>query len=170
MLPASHDEPFRLSSRPRRHCPDLVDCGIIVLDCTGRITLWNRRMVTHAGRAAARMRWNGLFAVFPELRGGRMEAAVLAALADGASKQATSLDSRTPFPLPPAGNFDGARIEQAVSVTAVRDDVAARYGGRSSRRSCRIPMRPRRCAMRTRSVSTWPGWAWRMRRRRSSPM
>ena len=104
---------------------NLVDCGVIVLDDEGRITLWNRWMVTHAGRAAARVRGHGLFAVFPELRGGRVEAAVLAALADGASKGVPAADNPSPFPLCPAGSFDGARIAQAVSVTAFRDGKAA---------------------------------------------
>jgi diguanylate cyclase (GGDEF)-like protein len=62
-----------------------------------------------------------LFEVFPELRGSRVEAAVLAALTDGASTVIPQTESRAPFPLREAGSFDGPRIEQAVTVTPFRD-------------------------------------------------
>ncbi len=103
---------------------NLVDCGVIVLDADYRIVLWNRWMVTRAGRSAARVRGLSLFAVFPELRGSRVEAAVLSALADGAAKQLSSAQG-SPFPLREAGSFDGARIDQAILVTAFRDGRAA---------------------------------------------
>jgi diguanylate cyclase (GGDEF)-like protein len=100
---------------------NLLDCGVIVLDSEHRIVLWNRWMVTHSGRAAARVREQALFAVFPELRGSRVEAAILAGPGDGGTRQVSNLDGRTPFPLREAGSFDGARIEQAIAVTPFRD-------------------------------------------------
>jgi diguanylate cyclase (GGDEF)-like protein len=102
---------------------NLLDCGVIVLDSDHRIVLWNRWMVTRSGRSAARVREQSLFAVFPELRGSRVEAAILAGagLGDGGTRQVSNLDGRTPFPLREAGSFDGARIEQAIAVTPFRD-------------------------------------------------
>jgi diguanylate cyclase (GGDEF)-like protein/PAS domain S-box-containing protein len=103
---------------------NLLDCGVIVLDAGHRIVLWNRWMTTRSGRSAARVREQSLFEVFPELRGSRVEAAVLAALADGAGKAVAQGLERSPFPLREAGSFDGARIEQAVAVTPLREGRA----------------------------------------------
>jgi diguanylate cyclase (GGDEF)-like protein len=100
---------------------NLVNSGIIVLDAHHNIVLWNGWMVPRSARAAARVRERPLFEVFPELRGSRVEAAVLAALADGASTAIPQTESRAPFPLREAGSFDGPRIEQAVTVTPFRD-------------------------------------------------
>jgi diguanylate cyclase (GGDEF)-like protein len=103
---------------------NLLDCGVIVLDSEHRIVLWNRWMTTRSGRSAARVREQSLFDVFSELRGSRVEAAVLAALVDGASKAVSQGLERSPFPLREAGSFDGARIEQAVAVTPLREGRA----------------------------------------------
>ena len=100
---------------------NLLDSGVIVLDAEHRIVLWNRWMVSRSGRSAARVREQSLFAVFPELRGSRVEAAVLAGPGDGSTRKVPSLEGRTPFPLREAGSFDGARIEQAIAVTPFRE-------------------------------------------------
>jgi diguanylate cyclase (GGDEF)-like protein len=100
---------------------NLVNSGIIVLDAHHKIVLWNGWMVPRSARAAARVRERPLFEVFPELRGSRVEAAVLAALTDGASTVIPQTESRSPFPLREAGSFDGPRIEQAVTMTPFRD-------------------------------------------------
>lgn len=100
---------------------NLVNCGIIVLDVRHNIVLWNGWMVPRSGRAAMRVRERSLFEVFPELRGSRVEAAVLAALTDGTSTAIPQSDNRTPFPLREAGSFDGPRIDQAVTVTPFRE-------------------------------------------------
>jgi diguanylate cyclase (GGDEF)-like protein len=65
---------------------------------------------------------HSLFEVFPELRGSRVEAAVLAALGDDTATAIPQSESRSPFPLRAAGSFDGPRIEQAVSVSPFRED------------------------------------------------
>jgi diguanylate cyclase (GGDEF)-like protein len=96
---------------------NLLDCGAIVLDSEHRIVLWNRWMTSRSGRSAARVRAQSLFDVFPELRGSRVEAAILAAPGDGGTRNVSNLEGRTPFPLREAGSFDGARIEQAIAVT-----------------------------------------------------
>ncbi len=124
MIPTDADTATDLSLRAL----NLVNSGIIVLDVHHKIVLWNSWMVPRSARAAARVRERSLFEVFPELRGSRVEAAVLAALAptsapsaDGASTIIPQSESRAPFPLREAGSFDGPRIDQAVTVTPFRD-------------------------------------------------
>ena len=77
MIPTDADTATDLSLRAL----NLVNSGIIVLDVHHKIVLWNSWMVPRSARAAARVRERSLFEVFPELRGSRVEAAVLAALA-----------------------------------------------------------------------------------------
>jgi diguanylate cyclase (GGDEF)-like protein len=117
VIPTDSDTANDLSLRAL----NLVNSGIIVLDVHHKIVLWNGWMVPRSARAAARVRERPLFEVFPELRGSRVEAAVLAALTDGASTVIPQTESRAPFPLREAGSFDGPRIEQAVTVTPFRD-------------------------------------------------
>jgi diguanylate cyclase (GGDEF)-like protein len=120
VIPTDSDTATDLSMRAL----NLVNSGIIVLDAHHKIVLWNGWMVPRSARAAARVRERSLFEVFPELRGSRVEAAVLAALApsaDGASTIIPQTESRAPFPLREAGSFDGPRIDQAVTVTPFRD-------------------------------------------------
>jgi diguanylate cyclase (GGDEF)-like protein len=104
---------------------NLVQSGIVVLDADYRIVVWNGWMVPRSGRAAARVRTRSLFEVLPELRGSRVEAAVLAALgADevtGTPVAVAQTEHQTPFPLREAGSFDGPRIDQAVTVTAFQE-------------------------------------------------
>src|SRR5689334_21097043 len=101
---------------------NLVNSGVIVLDADQRIVLWNSWLTPRCGRAAARVMGHPLFEVFPELRGSRVEAAVLAALLDDTATAIPQGESRSPFPLRAAGSFDGPRIEQAVSVSPFRED------------------------------------------------
>ncbi len=101
---------------------NLVNSGLIVLDADQRIVLWNGWMTPRCGRAAARVQAQPLLAVFPELRGSRVEAAVLAALTQDYGGTVPMADNRTPFPLREAGSFDGPRIEQAVTVTPFSQD------------------------------------------------
>jgi diguanylate cyclase (GGDEF)-like protein len=101
---------------------NLVNSGLIVLDADQRIVLWNGWMTPRCGRAAARVQAQPLLAVFPELRGSRVEAAVLAALTQDHGGTVPMADNRTPFPLREAGSFDGPRIEQAVTVTPFSQD------------------------------------------------
>ena len=117
MIPTDPDTATDLSTRVL----NLVNSGIIVLDAHHKIVLWNGWMVPRSARAAARVRERPLFDVFPELRGSRVEAAVLAALTEGASTTIPPTESRAPFPLREAGSFDGPRIDQAVTVTPFRD-------------------------------------------------
>ncbi|MFC0133559.1 GGDEF domain-containing protein [Massilia eurypsychrophila] len=99
------------------HAVNLVNCGIIGVDSSEQIVLWNTWMVPRSGQSAARVRGQSLFDVFPELRGSRVETAVQAALKSGTAANIPQSQSSAPFPLREAGQFDGARIDQAVSVT-----------------------------------------------------
>jgi len=106
------------------HAVNLVNCGLIVLDADGRIVLWNRWMVARSGRSAARVHGQLLLDVFPELRGSRVDSAVLGALAEAIATHVPQSQGRAPFPLREAGSFDGERIDQAVSVTPFNDGKA----------------------------------------------
>jgi diguanylate cyclase (GGDEF)-like protein len=96
---------------------NLVNCGIIVLDSNQRIVVWNSWMVSRAARSALRVLDRPLLEVFPELRGSRVESAVLAALTDEVTTNIPQSQCRAPFPLRAAASFDGAFIDQAVTVT-----------------------------------------------------
>jgi diguanylate cyclase (GGDEF)-like protein len=100
---------------------NLVNCGVIVLDSDHQIVLWNSWLVPRSAYSAARVRERSLFDVFPELRGSRVESAVLAALTSEVATSIPQTECKSPFPLRQAGSFDGARIEQAVSVTPFND-------------------------------------------------
>jgi len=106
---------------------DLLDCGVIVLDAQACIVHWNAWLVPRCGRGAARVIGHPLIEVFPGLRGSRVEAAVQVALSDGtATSHVPDASTRNPFPLRPAGSFDGDLIDQAVAVTPF-DDGGQRF-------------------------------------------
>ena len=115
-------KPEPISSLPARVL-NLVDCGVIVLDHEGCIVLWNGWLVPRSGRGVARMQGHALIEVFPDLRGSRVEAAILAALLEGvATEHVPPSHNRAPFALREPGSFDGALIDQAVSVTPFDED------------------------------------------------
>ena len=115
-------KPESISSLPARVL-NLVDCGVIVLDHEGCIVLWNGWLVPRSGRGVARMQGHALIEVFPDLRGSRVEAAILAALLEGvATEHVPPSHNRAPFPLREPGSFDGVLIDQAVSVTPFDED------------------------------------------------
>jgi diguanylate cyclase (GGDEF)-like protein len=101
---------------------NLINGGVIVLDAEQCIVLWNGWLTPRCGRAAARVMGHPLFDVFPDLRGSRVEAAVLAALLDDTTTAIPQAENRSPFPLRVAGSFDGPPIEQAVHVSPFRED------------------------------------------------
>lgn len=101
---------------------NLVNSGLVALDADLRIVLWNSWMTPRSGRSAARVQARPLLEVFPDLRGSRVEAAVLAALTEGRGGTIPPGDERAPFALREAGSFDGPRIDQAVTVTPFSED------------------------------------------------
>ena len=104
----------------------LANSGLVVLDAARHIVLWNSWMTPRAGLAAARVQGRPLCEVFPELRGSRVEAAVLAALTRNIGATIPASQEPAPFPLRAAGSFDGARLEQSVTVTPF-DEGGERY-------------------------------------------
>lgn len=100
---------------------------MIVLDAAACIVVWNNWLVPRSGRGAARVIGHPLVEVCPGLRGSRVEAAVLAALADNIpTTHVPQNGNPSPFPLRQPGSFDGALIDQEVSVTPF-DEAGERY-------------------------------------------
>ena len=95
----------------------LAKLGLIVLDASQRIVMWNQWMASHSGLSAHRVHTSDLFELFAELRGQRLEQAVQSAMQSNLPQQLAPSLNRSPFPLYPTGTWGGERIEQAVSVT-----------------------------------------------------
>jgi diguanylate cyclase (GGDEF)-like protein len=98
---------------------EAVSAGVIVVDAAHRIVLWNKWMSRHTGCAAHKALGMDLFELMPELRGGRVEAAVKQALANHFSSLLSPTLNRAPFPLysNPAAIARGERMQQAIAVT-----------------------------------------------------
>jgi diguanylate cyclase (GGDEF)-like protein/PAS domain S-box-containing protein len=98
---------------------EAVSVGTIVLDADGRVVLWNKWMSRHSGCAAHEALGSDLFALLPELRGTRVQAAVTQALQNNFSSLLSQTLNRSPFPLysNPAAQARGERMQQAVAVT-----------------------------------------------------
>ncbi len=96
---------------------NLLNCGLIAVDADHQIVLWNSWLVPRAARSAARVHGQSVFAVFPELRGSRVEGAILAAIGEGLTTHVPQAQGRAPFPLREAGSFDGPFIDQSITVT-----------------------------------------------------
>ncbi|MBA5689408.1 sensor domain-containing diguanylate cyclase [Rugamonas apoptosis] len=95
----------------------LANLGLVVLDSSQNIVLWNQWMASHSGWSASRVQGNELFDLIPELRGQRLEQAVHTALVNNLPTQLPQALNRTPFALYPTGTWGGERMEQGVSVT-----------------------------------------------------
>ena len=98
---------------------EAVSVGAVVLDADGRIVLWNRWMSRHSGCASHKAVGTDLFELMPELRGGRVQAAVTQALQNNFSSLLSPTLNRSPFPLfaNAACEGRGERMQQAVAVT-----------------------------------------------------
>ena len=98
---------------------EAVSAGVIVVDAAHRIVLWNKWMSLHTGCAVHKALGTDLFELMPELRGGRVEAAVRQALANHFSSLLSPTLNRAPFPLysNPAAIGRGERMQQAIAVT-----------------------------------------------------
>ena len=95
----------------------LANLGLMVLDTSQRVVMWNQWMASRSGLSAHRVMGNDLFGVFPELRGQRLEQAVHSAMQSNLPQQLSPSLNRSPFPLYAPGTWGGERVEQAVSVT-----------------------------------------------------
>nr|WP_296000412.1 diguanylate cyclase [Rugamonas sp.] len=131
---------FRLSLLHSVLCA--VNLGAIVLDGQRRVVLWNSWMSKHSGRNDAAALGQDLFALYPELRGGRVEAAVHQALHNHFPSLLSQSLNKAPFPLyargaatkvaqvPPAQevqHVDGERMQQAIEVTPIAIAGAAHH-------------------------------------------
>jgi diguanylate cyclase (GGDEF)-like protein len=106
-----------------------LNVGAIVLDGERRIVLWNNWMARRAGRSADSVAGCDLLAVFPELRGQRVEAAVTQALHNNFPSLLSQSLNKAPFPLyaSAAAAARGERVQQAVEVTPIAVAGAARH-------------------------------------------
>jgi len=95
----------------------LAQLGLIVIDADMHIVMWNQWMASRSGKSAHRVLGQDLFDLYGELRGQRLEQAVLSALQSNLPQTLSPSLNPSPFPLYPAGSWGGERVEQAVSVT-----------------------------------------------------
>ncbi|WP_432380606.1 diguanylate cyclase [Duganella sp. P38] len=95
----------------------LAQLGLIVIDAHHHIVMWNQWMASRSGRSSQRVLGQDLFDLYGELRGQRLEQAVLSAMQSNLPQQLSPALNPSPFPLYPAGSWGGERVEQQVSVT-----------------------------------------------------
>jgi diguanylate cyclase (GGDEF)-like protein len=100
-----------------------VNLGAIVLDGQRRIALWNRWMSKHSGLAHEQVLGQEFFAVCPELRGGRVDAAIQYALYNNFPSLLSQTLNKAPFAL----YARAERIQQAVEVTPIAVEGAPRH-------------------------------------------
>jgi diguanylate cyclase (GGDEF)-like protein len=100
-----------------------VNLGAIVLDGQRRIALWNAWMSRHSGLAHEQVLGQDFFAVCPELRGGRVDAAIQYALHNNFPSLLSQTLNKAPFAL----YARDERIQQAVEVTPIAVEGAPRH-------------------------------------------
>jgi diguanylate cyclase (GGDEF)-like protein len=107
----------------------VIDLGAVVLDHQRRVVLWNHWMSRHSGQAAGAVVGRDFFAVFPELRGRRLDSAVLQALRDNFPAVLSQTLHKAPIPLfaNHAARASGVRIQQAVAVRPLEVAGAPRH-------------------------------------------
>jgi hypothetical protein len=76
-----------------------MNIGAIVLDNEARVVVWNSWMDRHSGHAAEAVLGNDFFALFPELKGKRIDSAVRQALRDNFPSVLSQTLHKAPFPL-----------------------------------------------------------------------
>ncbi|TFW24179.1 diguanylate cyclase domain-containing protein [Duganella callida] len=106
-----------------------VSLGAIVLDHQRRVVLWNSWMVRHAGLEQDKVIGRDFFAVCPDLRGGRVDAAIQHALYNNFPSLLSQTLNKAPFGLylNAAAAARDDRIQQAVEVTPIAVDGAPRH-------------------------------------------
>ena len=105
-----------------------MNVGAIVLDDACRVLVWNSWMVRHAGLAPAAVVNQDFFALFPALKGKRIEGAVRQALRDNFPSVLSQTLHKAPFALytSAATRASGELMQQAVAVTPLSVAGAAR--------------------------------------------
>ncbi len=105
-----------------------VNVGTIVLDGERRIVVWNSWMVRHTGQPCEAVMGREFFALYPELRGQRVDTAIQQALYNNFPSLLSQTLNKAPFPLyAHPGVPDAERLQQAVEVTPVAIDGAPRH-------------------------------------------
>ncbi|MYM35679.1 diguanylate cyclase [Duganella sp. FT94W] len=92
-----------------------MSLGAVVLDNERRIVLWNTWMITHSGLTQEQVSGRDFFAVCPELRGGRVDAAIQYALHNNFPSLLSQTLNKAPFAL----YLGDERIQQALEVTPI---------------------------------------------------
>jgi diguanylate cyclase (GGDEF)-like protein len=100
-----------------------VSIGAIVLDSERRIVLWNAWMTRHSNLTHEQVLGRDFFKVYPDLRGGRVDAAIQHALYNNFPSLLSQTLNKAPFAL----HVRDQRIQQAVEVTPIAVDDAPRH-------------------------------------------
>jgi len=103
---------------------ELLDLGVVALDKSGKVTVWNRWMEQRSLIPRAEALGRPFFEIFPEVAGGRLQIAVDGALQRAFPAVISNVLNRSPLPLypkdaPPKAALD--RIQQAISVVPIPD-------------------------------------------------
>lgn len=111
------------------HVLGAIDVGAVVLDAERRVVLWNRWMAQHSGHPPAEVMGCDFLAVFPDLRGKRLDNAVQQALRDNFPAVLSQTLHKAPMPLfaDRAARARNVRMQQAVAVTPLEVAGAARH-------------------------------------------
>ncbi|NRR33203.1 diguanylate cyclase [Oxalobacteraceae bacterium] len=106
-----------------------VNLGTVVLDTECRVVYWNTWMELHSGRSRDSVLGQDFFAVHPELRGHRVDAAIHQALRNNFPSLLSQSLNKAPFPLFARSNAVGRteRIQQAVEITPIEVEGTARH-------------------------------------------
>ena len=106
-----------------------VNLGAVVLDHERRVVLWNAWMIAHSGLGHEQVIGADFFAVYPDLRGGRVESAIQQALYNNFPSLLSQTLNKAPFALYANAQAAarGERIQQAVQVTPIAVEGAARH-------------------------------------------
>jgi diguanylate cyclase (GGDEF)-like protein len=95
-----------------------VNVGAIVLDGERRIVVWNSWLERHSNLPWDQVLGREFFAIFPELRGQRVDTAIQQALYNNFPSLLSQTLNKAPFPLyPQPGAPESERLQQAVEVT-----------------------------------------------------
>jgi diguanylate cyclase (GGDEF)-like protein/PAS domain S-box-containing protein len=106
---------------------DRSDLGMIVIDNDLRIQLWNDWMHRYSGRSARQVQLQNLLQICPELKGTRVEEAIINTLLTRQSAVVSNVLNRTPFELHHPSKHDSAethpqRIQQAIKIVPLNGD------------------------------------------------
>ncbi|HEY0836983.1 MAG TPA: ATP-binding protein [Azospirillum sp.] len=102
------------------HCLEGLDMGIIIVDGARRIVHWNSWMSRHSGIPRREAVATDLFALFPEMEGGRLASAVEDALCTGLSAVISHHVNADLFPLMRRDGLSEEPVAQSILVRPVQ--------------------------------------------------